>query len=140
MILQFSFLKSLVSLHLEQLNQECFVIRIIGVDFGGCAVVHHCWFNFLFIASCCFFFVNHHVVIVALLCVAISIQNAFEGFLYASPSWISSTGRCLFNGSIQKEQNCSQCFCFNSITICFIWFERSLVAGRVPCIAVIHCI
>lgn len=32
-------LKSLVSLHLKQLNQECFVIRIIGVDFGGYAAV-----------------------------------------------------------------------------------------------------
>lgn len=40
MILQFLFpsiVKSLVSLHLGQLNQECFVIKIIGVDFGGCA-------------------------------------------------------------------------------------------------------
>lgn len=42
MILQFFILKSLVSLHLKQLNQECFVIRIIGVDFGGCAVAIVC--------------------------------------------------------------------------------------------------
>lgn len=31
----FYIMKSLVSLHLKQLNQECLVIIIIGVDFDG---------------------------------------------------------------------------------------------------------